>query len=703
MRLSVRTRLLAGYVVVLILAGILGTMAVTRTNSLSDMLNATYHSQLLPVAYTGDIQNAVMTRARDLRNVIIFAKDETKRSAALNSIAAADQQISKSLAKYKDTAPTEQEKQLLASFESAYVDYKNVADDIAKTAIQGQVDTAIGRLDEAAVSVGKVEKVAEQLKQHYADTASKEDDLGDQEAAQTRVIVIGLLAVVILVGLTTGIALSHDLSRSVATIHLALERLAMGDLNRDMDERTKDKLRNRSDELGDIGKALTKTIVYMRAMAEHAQQIARGNLTEVVTPLSDKDELGLAFEEMVTDLRQIVGGVASSARALEEASHQLSSSSGQAGDATQQIATTIQQVASGTQDQSSAAQDTASSVDQLSRAIDQIAAGAQDQSRAIEKASASVAQLNTSITEVTESSQEVSAATTQAQDAAQAGAKSVEKTANGMSAIKASTASVAGKIEELGRYSEQIGSIVQTIDDIAEQTNLLALNAAIEAARAGEHGRGFAVVADEVRKLAERSSKSTKEIADLIGHVQKGTQDAVVAMGQEAKEVESGASLAEEAAKALSNILTAVKSASNQVSNIANAVKQMEAASQEVVGLMDSVSAVVEESSAATQQMAASSQQVSQAIERVASVSEQTSAAAEEVSASTEEMSAQVEEMVAQAQTLDGLAKELHAAVSRFNLGNQNERSVQPLKLDARAAQPSGTARLVGFPASAAR
>ena len=112
-----------------------------------------------------------------------------------------------------------------------------------------------------------------------------------------------------------------------------------------------------------------------------------------------------------------------------------------------------------------------------------------------------------------------------------------------MERIKLTVEQASIKVTELGAKSDQIGAIVETIDDIAEQTNLLALNAAIEAARAGEQGKGFAVVADEVRKLAERSSRATKEIAALIGEVQPGTEEAVKAMTAGAAEVEHGSEL----------------------------------------------------------------------------------------------------------------------------------------------------------------
>jgi methyl-accepting chemotaxis protein len=255
-------------------------------------------------------------------------------------------------------------------------------------------------------------------------------------------------------------------------------------------------------------------------------------------------------------------------------------------------------------------------------------------------------------------------------------ARPVRETTAAMAQIQSVVGQAASKVRDLGILGQKIGAVVETIDDIAEQTNLLALNAAIEAARAGEHGKGFAVVADEVRKLAERSGRETKQIAELIAQVQTGTQEAVAAMDSGAASVELGSQKADQAGRALQEILEAVQATVRQVGEIASSSQQMASGARSVTDAMHSISAVVEESTAASQEMSAQAIQVTTSIQSIAAVCEEQSAATEQVSASTEEMSAQVDQMSAQAQELAATAEQLKVLVSRFKLDD----SPEPLK-----------------------
>ncbi|GEM_PF-286935 len=361
---------------------------------------------------------------------------------------------------------------------------------------------------------------------------------------------------------------------------------------------------------------------------------------------------------------------------LAESSSNLNIASDQAGQAARHIVDSTQQVARGASDQASALQDTMKAMEQLSVAIDQIAKGAQEQARMIEQNVQVIARVSAAIGEISSNAREATEGARAAADSAAKGFEMSKNTVAGMDKIKRTMDDVSRSINGLGQRSREIGKIVSAIDDIADQTNLLALNAAVEAARAGEQGRGFAVVADEVRKLAERSSNATKEIAELISGIQDGVNETVKAMGKGTGEVDGGYKLAGMAGEALEDILKRCNEMGKKVEQISCAADQLNAMSTEMVKLGDSISAIVEENTAATQQMAATAKQVSKSVEEVAGVAEENSAATDSVSEAANEITGQFEQVAVAGGALAQMSDTFKRLVARYRVeGSSKEKS----------------------------
>ncbi len=260
---------------------------------------------------------------------------------------------------------------------------------------------------------------------------------------------------------------------------------------------------------------------------------------------------------------------------------------------------------------------TASATNEISSSTEEMAAGAQEQSQQATEIASAVEQMTQTILETTRNANSAANSAKEAGSIANEGGKVVEETISGMNKIAEVVRKSAKTVKELGKGSDQIGEIVQVIDDIADQTNLLALNAAIEAARAGEQGRGFAVVADEVRKLAERTTKATKEIADMIKKIQKDTGEAVVSMNEGTEEVENGIQLADKAGQSLKDIITGSNKVVDVASQVAAASEEQSSASEQISKNIESIANVTNQSAAGIQQVARASEDLNKLTENL--------------------------------------------------------------------------------------
>jgi len=257
-----------------------------------------------------------------------------------------------------------------------------------------------------------------------------------------------------------------------------------------------------------------------------------------------------------------------------------------------------------------AANDVSASANQIMGASETMATGATQQDHEITNTSSAVEELTVSMKQVSNNAEASAEAARRALDAAEQGNRSVRDTLEGMQRIRSSVQATAKKIKSLGDRSLEISEIINVINDITEQTNLLALNAAIEAARAGEAGRGFAVVADEVRKLAEHSRTATKDIAALIKAIQAETNEAVVVMEEGTREVEVGARLADQAGKALEAISAVVRQSAELVQEISLASKQQVRGTEGVANAMQIISNITRQTSQGARQTARSTEKM---------------------------------------------------------------------------------------------
>jgi methyl-accepting chemotaxis protein len=374
------------------------------------------------------------------------------------------------------------------------------------------------------------------------------------------------------------------------------------------------------------------------------------------------------FNSETTSLRSLMAAMADRAHRLMSVSDDLAKSAESSRETTGAMAATISQMAAAVGYEATAVGDANTRIQQIAAAMDEMAAGARGQGLDVKALSQATSEISQAIEAASQSAEAVSTATIQATLTAGQGAEAIRNTLKQMASIQEAVDVSATTITETHTLSGQIGDIVQTIEAIADQTNLLALNATIEAARAGEHGKGFAVVADEVRKLAEKSSAATSEISAIVRNVQGSAGRAAAAMEVATDRVQQGAGLARNSGAALDALLSSSQATRQQTDKLVSAHEAVSTVMSDLTAAIDRVSTGVSHSIGTAEVASSSIREALRIVENVASISEENAASADTVASSTQEVSAQAEEVTRAATALAQFARELEGTTAQFKI-----------------------------------
>ncbi len=448
-------------------------------------------------------------------------------------------------------------------------------------------------------------------------------DRSDAVAATSyvRSVLLVILLLVTVIAVLVGLGISSNIVKPLGVVVHNLKEIATGggDLTRKIEINSKD-------EVGELAENFNAFLEMMREMIGRIHTVTAGLNSAGAQIKTSSGQVSKGTSQQAASLEEsflALQGIDESISGIAESTGSLVESAEASSSATLELGATIEEIASQMEKLFSTVDEVSSSINEMSVSSQQVAENVEILSSSTEVTASSIIELDASIKEIEENAEKTYSLAEEAAHDAEEGKAAVDETINGIGEIREMVDRAAVAIEDLGGQSTEIGKILTVIDEVADQTSLLALNAAIIAAQAGEHGKGFAVVADEIRELAERTAVSTREIGLIINNLQRGTDEAVEAMRAGSERVHQETERSKGAGAALDQIRNSTLKASDQVRGIVRATQEQSRGSRQITDSINQISSMLGQISSAIKQQTDGARQLSHAAESMKEIASQ--------------------------------------------------------------------------------
>lgn len=606
---SIRVKLIGSFVIGSLIGGVIGYIGIYN---LGEMQKSSYIMSNVVAKPMGNLAEGgtYFQRVRVNCAELVLARDSAEKEQFVGKIREYQELVRSNMEVYGKTLILEEGKRLYREFLISYemfskdVDefinlHETKSDEVATEYLLGKM-----RINASATSK-KVQEMIDINVKIGENQSEQNEKLAESAIKSTEILVL----LVILGGLGYGIIISLSITRPIDRLNKSAALVTEGDLSQEVLVGNMDEIGRLTESFNAMVKSIKQAMIDSMAHGVEADEAAEEATAMKHQAILEKEYLVASVDEIIEVLGRFSEGDLTCELEVksEDAIGKLYYGFNEAVNAIRELVLEVV----------SAVNQTAGASAEISASTEQIERGVNEQSSQVINIAGAIDEMSATINESTHQTSVAANEGEQAMKDAREGGGIVEQTILEMNTVAKVVKKAAQTIEELGKSSEAIGEIVQVIEDIANQTNLLALNAAIEAARAGEQGRGFAVVADEVRKLAERTQKATKEIGTTIKKIQKETDQAVNAMNEGTQIVEEGTVSASNAHEALQRIIKRTENVSSIIIQLATASEEQATTSDQIAKNMEQISSETSETSKAVSEIARSAEDLSRITEHL--------------------------------------------------------------------------------------